>query len=152
MRQSKLFEVVFLHKVQKNLAMYWGDVGIENRRMKKYGAVEIWRTSHIHPQDHNTTYSQAYPLQCLALSSPVAAEGGFVCAILHAGSLHSWPLPSVCGWRGGCCKVPRTSYMSALLMCPGVRCRRSTKLILWTRSSQRRRRRSILARSASWWR
>jgi len=30
MQQSKLFKVVFLHKVQKTLSMYWGDVGIKN--------------------------------------------------------------------------------------------------------------------------
>jgi hypothetical protein len=39
--------------------------------MKKYGAVEIWCTSHIHHRDHNTTHSQAHPLQCLALSTPL---------------------------------------------------------------------------------
>jgi hypothetical protein len=29
---------------------------MKNRRMKKYGAVEIWCMSHIHPRDHSTTH------------------------------------------------------------------------------------------------
>ncbi len=46
----------FCVRYKKTLAMYWGDVGIKNRRMKKYGRIEIWCTSHIHPCNHSTTH------------------------------------------------------------------------------------------------
>ena len=48
----------------------------------KYGAAQIWHTSHIPLHFHLTTHFQAHP-RCLPLSSLVAAVGECACAIVR---------------------------------------------------------------------
>jgi hypothetical protein len=78
--------------------------------MKIYGAVKIWRISHIHSPIHDTTHFQAHPPQCLVPPSLVAAVGGFVCAMRRKHALLA-ALLGVCRGRGDYCKVPQTNYV-----------------------------------------
>ncbi len=55
--------------------LYWVNIGIKNRRMKKYGTVKLfWCTLHISPCDRNTTHFQAHPWLCVLV----------VCCVLRA--------------------------------------------------------------------
>ena len=73
MWQAKLFEVVFLRKVQTNIIFC---IELTKESKLQRGRNEIWCTLHIPPNFHLISHFQAH-LRCLASSSPVAASPGW---------------------------------------------------------------------------
>ena len=91
---AKLVRFDIMHKIPKNILFC---ISSQESKIPR-GRNKIWRTSHIPPNFHLTSYFQAHP-RCLVSSSPVAGVGRCACTIPHPGSVASLPPRSVCRRR-----------------------------------------------------